>query len=89
MGMQQRWALRVSGLDEPGLVGADHDLDAVAQAGLAQDARDVALDGRVGATSFAAISAFESPRATSLVTVSSRSLSSSSSAGGRSTAAGA
>jgi hypothetical protein len=65
------------GSTQPRLVGADHDVHAVAQAELAQDARDVALDGRLGDDQLAAISEFESPRATSLVTVSSRSLSSS------------
>ena len=38
----------VAWFDEPGLVGADHDLDAVAQAELVQDAGDVALDCRLG-----------------------------------------
>ena len=65
---------RRAGADEPALVGGDHGLHAVARPELHEHAADVRLDGRQLSTSSAAISAFESPRATSVRTSTSRSV---------------
>ena len=69
---------RGSGPHDPGLVGEYDRLDPVAQLELLQHPADVGLDRRRRRPDRSAISAFDSPRATSVRTSSSRSVSSSS-----------
>ena len=72
----------VAGADEPGLVGEDHGLGAVAQPELEEDAADVGLDRRLAHDQRGGDLGVGSPRAISTSTSRSRAVSSSSPAGG-------